>query len=175
MLTAVFPGSFDPVTYGHLDVIGRAASIFDRLVVGVLTNTRKVPLLDTETRVALLRRAIDAEYAGWSSRRPPPARIDVVSFDGLAVEFARQHGASVIVRGFRAFADFETERQMAHVNRTLAPELDTVFLVPAPEHAHVSSSLVREIAWFGGDLAGLVPPVVIEHFGSIGGQARMDD
>jgi pantetheine-phosphate adenylyltransferase len=176
MVTAVCPGSFDPVTFGHLDVIRRAATIFDRLVVGVLTNTRKTPLLDAATRVALLRAAVDSEITGRISVAGRPfAPVEVVAFNGLTVDLARHHAASVIVRGLRAFADFETERQMAHVNRRLAPELDTIFLVTSPEHAYVSSSLVREIAGFGADIRAFVPAVVADHLGRVRGPARMGD
>ena len=154
MSAAVYPGSFDPVTFGHLDVIGRAAGIFERVVVGVLANPRKAPLLATAERVVILRAAID-ETLG-----PAAARIEVRAFDGLTVDFARDARACFIVRGLRAVSDFESEMQMAHTNRKLAPEVDTVFFMTALEHAYLSSSLVKEIAAFGGDVSRFVPAAV---------------
>ena len=148
---AVYPGSFDPVTNGHLDVIDRAAGVFDRVVVGVLGNPRKQPLLSAEQREAAIRDALQAE-------RPEIAgRVEVVTFDGLTVDLCRAWGASAIVRGLRAISDFEAEIQLAHNNRVLAPEVDTVFFMTALEHSYVSSSLVKEIAQFGGDVSGMVP------------------
>jgi pantetheine-phosphate adenylyltransferase len=151
MTTALYPGSFDPITLGHLDVIGRAADLFDRLVVGVLVNPRKSPLLSVEERMAVIRESLD-EAAGGAAER-----LEVASFDGLTVDFARQVGARFIVRGLRAVSDFESELQMAHTNRKLAPQVDTLFLMTALEHAYLSSTLVREIASFGGDVSRMVP------------------
>ncbi len=150
MKVAVYPGSFDPVTNGHLDVVRRALSVFDRVVVAVLQNPRKAPLLDAATRVRILRESLDA--AGL-----PAGRADVATFDGLTVNAVRAHGAASIVRGLRAVSDFEAEMQLAHNNRKLAPDLDTVFFMTAVEHGYVSSSLVKEIAAFGGDVAEMVP------------------
>lgn len=151
MKVAVYPGSFDPVTNGHLDVIRRAARVFDRLVVAVLANPRKSPLLDTTTRVAVIARAIEAD--------PLLARgVDVRTFDGLTVDFCRAVGAGFLVRGLRAIADFETELQLAHNNHQLAPDVDTVFFMTSLEHSYVSSSLVKEIAQFGGDVSAMLPP-----------------
>jgi len=156
MKIAVYPGSFDPITYGHLDVVARAAAAFDRVVLGVLVNPHKgAPIFATDERVGVVREAIDeyctAEAAG---------RIDVESFDGLTVEFCRHRGATFVVRGLRAISDFESELQMAHTNRKLAPEVDTVFFMTALEHSYLSSSLVKEIAAFGGDVTQMVPPAV---------------
>jgi pantetheine-phosphate adenylyltransferase len=153
---AVYPGSFDPITYGHLDVLARAAGVFDRVVFAVLVNREKsAPVFAIEERVKVVREAIDeccpAEVA---------ARIDVESFDGLTVEFCRRRGATFVVRGLRAVSDFEFELQMAHTNRKLAPEVDTVFFMTSLEHSYLSSSLVKEIAAFGGDVSQMVPPSV---------------
>jgi pantetheine-phosphate adenylyltransferase len=148
---AVYPGSFDPITNGHLDVIERALAVFDRLVVAVLANPRKSPLLDAEERVAVIRAAVN-EASG------APERVDVVTFDGLTVDAARRLGSRSIVRGLRAVSDFEVEMQLAHNNRRLAAEVDTVFFMTAVEHGYLSSSLVKEIAGFGGDVSGMVPP-----------------
>jgi len=151
MTTALYPGSFDPVTFGHLDVIRRAAAVFERLVVGVLVNPRKSPMLSLDDRMAALREAL-AEELGAAAER-----AEAASFDGLTVDFAQRSGASFIVRGLRAVSDFESELQMAHTNRKLAPAVDTVFFMTALEHAYLSSSLVKEIAAFGGDVSRMVP------------------
>jgi len=156
---AVYPGSFDPITYGHLDVVSRAADVFDRVVVGVLVNPQKAaPAFATEDRVRVIREAIDeccpAEVA---------ARIEVEAFDGLTVDFCRRRGARFVVRGLRAISDFESELQMAHTNRKLAPDVDAVFFMTALEHSYLSSSLVREIAAFGGDVSQMVPPGVAKR------------
>jgi len=160
---AVYPGSFDPVTFGHLDVIGRAAGIFERVVVGVLANPRKQPLLTTAERLAALRASID-ETLGSAA-----GRVEVTTFDGLTVEFARASGAGFIVRGLRAVSDFESEMQMAHTNRKLAPQVDTVFFMTALEHAYLSSTLVREIALLGGDVKAMVPPAARRLLSARGG------
>jgi pantetheine-phosphate adenylyltransferase len=159
---AVYPGSFDPVTNGHLDVVRRALNVFDRVVVAVLQNPRKAPLLDAATRVRVLRESLDA--AGL-----PAGRADVATFDGLTVNAVRTHGAASIVRGLRAVSDFEAEMQLAHNNRKLAPDLDTVFFMTAVEHGYVSSSLVKEIAAFGGDVAEMVPPAAVAALRGAGG------
>jgi pantetheine-phosphate adenylyltransferase len=168
MSVAIYPGSFDPVTLGHIDVIRRASGVFERLVVGVLENTRKSPTLDVGTRAAIIREAVRDELG------PIGERVEVMTFRGLTVDFARQAGARFIVRGLRAVSDFESELQMAHLNRKLAPDVDTVFLMTGLEHAYLSSSLVREIAAFGGDVGGLVPRAALEHLGGAGarGSAR---
>ncbi len=156
MKIAVYPGSFDPITYGHLGVVSRAADVFDRVIVGVLVNPQKAaPAFATDDRVAVIREAIDeccpAEVA---------ARIEVESFDGLTVDFCHRRGARFVVRGLRAISDFESELQMAHTNRKLAPDVDAVFFMTALEHSYLSSSLVREISAFGGDVSEMVPPGV---------------
>ena len=151
MKVAVYPGSFDPITNGHLDVIRRAARVFDRVVVGVLANPRKNPLLAAATRVDIIGRAIAVEPA-------LAGRVEVRTFDGLTVDFCRTVGAGFLVRGLRAIADFETELQLAHNNHQLAPDVDTVFFMTSLEHSYVSSSLVKEIALFGGDVSRMLPP-----------------
>jgi len=150
MTVALYPGSFDPVTNGHLDIVRRALAVFDRVVVAVLENPRKQALLDAPTRVQVLRDAL-AE-AGLADR------ASVTTFAGLTVDALHANGASSIVRGLRAISDFETEMQLAHNNRKLAPDVDTVFLMTAVEHGYVSSSLVKEIASFGGDVSSMVQP-----------------
>jgi pantetheine-phosphate adenylyltransferase len=161
MTTALYPGSFDPITLGHLDVIGRAAGLFDRLVVAVLRNPRKAPLLSVEDRMAIIGESIDEMPPGVSSR------LEVASFDGLTVDYARQIGAHFIVRGLRAISDFESELQMAHTNRKLAPGVDTLFLMTSLEHAYLSSTLVREIAAFGGDVSQMVPPAAASRLARV--------
>jgi pantetheine-phosphate adenylyltransferase len=155
MTIAVYPGSFDPITNGHLDVIGRAAGVFERVVVAVLANPRKQPLLSADERVAVIRTALAA--TGVDAER-----VTVDTFDGLTVDFCRRVGAGFIVRGLRAVSDFETEMQLAHNNRRLAPGVDTVFFMTAVEHGYVSSSLVKEIAAFGGDVSEMIPPVAVD-------------
>ena len=148
---AVYPGSFDPITNGHLDILGRAAAVFDTVVIGVLENPRKTPLLPVETRIAVIREALRTDVPAILDR------VEVKSFDGLTVDFARANRASAIVRGLRAVSDFETEMQLAHNNRVLAPNIDTVFFMTSVENGYVSSSLVKEIASFGGDVSTMVP------------------
>ncbi len=150
MKIAVYPGSFDPITNGHLDVMRRAARVFDRVVVAVLANPRKSPLLDADRRMAVIRDVVAAEP-------DLAAKVDVQAFDGLTVTFCRQVGAEFLVRGLRAIADFETELQLAHNNHQLAPEVDTVFFMTSLEHGYISSSLVKEIAMFGGDVTAMLP------------------
>jgi len=144
----IYPGSFDPLTKGHEDLIHRSLGFLDKLVVAVAVNVGKQPLFSLDERLALIRETVK------------DAKVDVQSFDGLLVEFARKIGATVIVRGLRAVSDFEYEFQMALMNRHLAPKLETIFLVPAFDLTYLSSSLVREVARFGGDVSGLVHPAV---------------
>lgn len=146
----VYAGSFDPFTRGHEDLIARSLGFLDRLVVGVAVNVQKQPLFSLEERVALIRGAVH------------DARVTVQAFEGLLVDFARAVGATVFVRGLRAVSDFEYEFQMALMNRNLDPGIETVFLMPAFDLTYVSSSLVREVARFGGDVAALVHPTVNE-------------
>jgi pantetheine-phosphate adenylyltransferase len=148
---AVYPGSFDPITNGHLDIVARAAEVFDTVILGVLANPRKTPLLSVETRIAVIRQAL-SDSAG-----PLLEHLEVKAFDGLTVDFCRANGANAIVRGLRAISDFETEMQLAHNNDVLAPEVDTVFFMTSVENGYVSSSLVKEIAGFGGDVSTMVP------------------
>lgn len=148
-LLAIYPGSFDPVTNGHLDLIERAAKLFDRLIVAVLKNDGKEPLFTTAERIEMLREAT----RGWPN-------VEVDMFGGLLVEYARQKQARVILRGIRAVSDYEYELQMALMNRKLAPEIETVFLLPAEAYSYLSSRLVKEIARLGGSVHGLVPPIV---------------
>lgn len=148
--TAVYPGTFDPVTNGHLDLANRGRMHFDRLIVAVLENEGKRPLFSVQERLELLREAMGE----WPN-------VEVESFDGLLVDYARARGASVILRGIRASSDFEYEMQMAMMNRKLDPDLETVFLVPSEAYSYVSSKLVREVAGLDGSVAGLVPSNVL--------------
>lgn len=160
MTTAIYPGSFDPITLGHVDVIGRAAGVFDAVVVGVLVNPKKQPLLELVERIATIREAVNEELPTLAER------VQVASFDGLTVDYARQIQARFIVRGLRAISDFESEMQMAHTNRKLYPDVDTVFFMTALEHAYLSSSLVKEIASFGGDVAKMLPAAAARRLSS---------
>jgi pantetheine-phosphate adenylyltransferase len=154
MRVALYPGSFDPVTNGHLDVLQRALAVFDQVVVAVLANPRKSPLLPVETRVVVLETAI--RDAGINADH-----ATVTTFDGLTVEAARANGARWLVRGLRAISDFEAEGQLAANNRAIAEDIDTVFFMTAVEFGYVSSSLVKEIASFGGDVSSMVPPAAL--------------
>ena len=148
MSTVVYPGSFDPVTNGHVDVIERASACFDRVVVACLTNVSKKPMFSLDERIGLLRAVAD-----------PLGNVEVAAFEGLLVDFCRAQGAGLIVKGLRAAADFEYELQMAQMNRHLSG-VDTAFLGTSPRWSYVSSSLVKEVARFGGDVSALVPPAV---------------
>jgi pantetheine-phosphate adenylyltransferase len=151
---ALYPGTFDPVTYGHLDVLERALLVFDRVEVTVAVNTSKQTLFATEDRVGL----VQASIAGIEGAD----RVTVTAFEGLLVDHARATGAVALVRGLRQVSDFDYEFRMALANRRLFPELQTVFLMPAEAHTFVAASIVREIHRWGGDVSSFVPPVVVE-------------
>ncbi len=149
MRTAIYAGTFDPLTRGHMDLIERAAKIVDRLVVAVAVHSRKTALFTVNERLAMAR----AVCKRWPN-------VEVDSFDGLLVQYARRKGIHVLVRGLRAFSDFEFEFQMALTNRKLAPDIETIFLMPNEDYSYVSSSTVREVAQFGGDTSDFVAPLV---------------
>ena len=146
---AIYPGSFDPITNGHLDLISRAARLFDRLIVAILRNESKQPLFSVEERMEMLREVV---------RDYPNVEVD--SFHGLLVDYAAAKGATVIIRGIRAISDYEYELQMALMNRRLAPSIETVFLMAGEAYSFISSRLVTEVIGLGGDISGLVPPSV---------------
>jgi pantetheine-phosphate adenylyltransferase len=149
---ALYPGSFDPITLGHIDILERATAIFDRVVVSVLRNPAKQPTFSVDERLDLIRAAIE----------PLDGEVTVDSFDGLTVEHARQVGAIAIVRGLRAVSDFETEFQMALMNRRLEPDVHTVFLMTSAPNVFMSSNLVNEVCRLGGDISEFVPPAIAE-------------
>ena len=149
MTCAVYPGSFDPVTLGHLDIIERTAQIMDRVVVGVLINRKKTPLFSVEERVNMLK-SVTAHLPN----------VEVKAFDGLTIDFARENGAKAIVRGLRAITDFEYELQLAQTNRVMAPEIDTIFLTTNLKYSYLSSSIVKEIAFFNGQISQFLAPEV---------------
>jgi pantetheine-phosphate adenylyltransferase len=151
-VTALYPGTFDPPTNGHVDLIHRGAKLFGHLTVAVLNNPGKNPLFTVSERVEMLEEVIR-----------PLENVSVATFDGLTVEFARQQGAVAILRGIRAISDYEYEFQMALMNRRLAPEIETVFLQPAGRYSFVSSRMLKEVFSFGGDVSGLVPPTVLKR------------
>jgi pantetheine-phosphate adenylyltransferase len=151
-VTALYPGTFDPPTNGHVDLIQRGAKLFDHLTVAILNNPVKNPLFTVEERVEMLK-----EVTGTL------ANVSIATFDGLMVEFARREGASAVLRGIRAISDYEYEFQMALMNRRLAPEIETVFLQPAGRYSFVSSRMLKEVFSFGGDVTGLVPPNVLKR------------
>lgn len=152
IVKAIYPGSFDPLTNGHLDLIARAAKIFDHLVVAILRNSSKNPLFTVEERVAMLSEGIAALE-----------NVSISTFDGLLVDFAREQRAHAVVRGIRAISDYEYEFQMALMNRRLSPEVETIFLMPDAKYSFVSSRLVKEVFELGGSIDGLVPKFVIER------------
>lgn len=149
MLKAIYPGSFDPVTYGHLDIMKRSCKIVDELVVGVLNNNAKMPLFSVEERVKMLKEVTKDLN-----------NIAILPFDGLLVEFARKINAALIIRGLRAITDFEYELQMSQTNHKLAPGVETMFLTTSIEYSYLSSTTVKEIAAFGGDISLFVPEVI---------------
>ncbi len=149
MLRAVYPGSFDPVTNGHLDIIRRSRSLADELIVGVLNNKAKTPLFSVEERVKMLEE-LTKNMTG----------VKVVPFEGLLVDFAKEMSAGIVVRGLRAVTDFEYELQMAQTNNKLSPELETVFLTTSLEYSYLSSTIVKEVAAFGGDISQFVPETI---------------
>jgi pantetheine-phosphate adenylyltransferase len=148
---AIYPGSFDPITFGHLDIISRGCQLFEQVVVAVLHNPSKAPLFTVEERIEQIQQSV---------AHLPNAQVE--SFDGLTVTYAKLRQAKVLLRGLRVLSDFEKELQMAHVNKTLSDEIETVFLATASEHSFVSSSLVKEIASFGGAIHHLVPKHVAQ-------------
>jgi len=143
---AVYPGTFDPITNGHVDIMRRSLQIFDRVVVALAENVRKAPLFSIDERRKLIADALGGD-----------ARLEIDAFQGLLADYCRRRGASVVIRGLRALADFEYEFQSAHMNRRLAPDVETLFLMTSEESFYVSSSLVKEVALMGGDVSGLVP------------------
>ena len=150
MKLAVYPGTFDPITNGHVDILRRSLAFFDRVVVALAENVRKSPLFSLEERRAMIVEAL--------ARDP---RIEVDAFSGLLVDYCQKRGAGAVIRGLRALADFEYEFQFSHMNRRLAPEIDTVFFMTDERNHYVSSSLVKEVASLGGDVTGLVPAAVV--------------
>lgn len=151
MTTAIYPGSFDPVTYGHLDIIERSSKMVDKLIVGVLNNKAKTPLFSAEERVNMLKEVTSHLK-----------NVEIQAFGGLLVDFAKQSDAKIIVRGLRAITDFEYELQMSQTNRIIAPEVDTIFLTTNLRFAYLSSTTVKEVAMFGGDISAFLHPYVEE-------------
>jgi pantetheine-phosphate adenylyltransferase len=153
LTTAIYPGSFDPLTFGHLDVVERSARLFDRVVMAIITNPQKSPLFTVEERREIIREIVTSQF--------PNVEVDV--FHGLLVDYAQRKNAQVIVRGIRAVTDYEYEFQMALMNRRLEPRIETVFMMPAENYSYLSSRLVKEIAELGGSVEGLVPRTVEER------------
>jgi pantetheine-phosphate adenylyltransferase len=151
-ITAIYPGSFDPITCGHLDLIARGSRLVDRLIVAILRNESKQPLFSVEERAGMLQQVVK-----------PYANVEVGTFDGLTVAYAAERSATVILRGIRAISDYEYELQMALMNRRLQPGIETVFLMAAETYSFVSSKLVKQVASLGGNITGLVPPMVEER------------
>ena len=151
-VTAVYPGTFDPITNGHLDIIGRGVRLFDEIIVALLQNADKEPLFSLPERLEIVASVV---------KRFPNVRVE--SFDGLLIDYARKRGAQAIVRGLRALSDFEYEFQMALMNRRLGPDLETVFMMPSEAYSYVSSRLVKEVVGLGGDVTGLVPQEVLDR------------
>jgi pantetheine-phosphate adenylyltransferase len=148
--TAIYPGSFDPMTFGHIDIIERSARLFDNVIVAILINAQKAPLFSVDERIDIMREIL----------KPRFQHVEVAVFHGLLVDYAKERNAQVIVRGIRAVTDYEYEFQMALMNRRLNPTIETVFMMPAEQYSYLSSRLVKEIAELGGSVAGLVPEIV---------------
>lgn len=162
-LVAIYPGSFDPITNGHLDLVARGAKLVDRLIVAILKNENKQPLFTVEERIGMLKQVL-----------APYANVEVETFDGLLVDFAAERGATAILRGIRAISDYEYELQMALMNRRLRGEIETVFLMAGEAYSFISSRLVKEVFRLGGDISGLVPPQVQAVLRQrIGGEQRI--
>ncbi len=161
MRIGIYPGSFDPVTQGHLDIILRASKLVDKLIIGVLINGAKQPMFSMEERVEMIRRV---------TKNLP--NVEVEGFDGLLVDFAQKKEASVLVRGLRAVTDFEYELQIAQTNHRLNPFVDTIFLTTSVEYSYVSSSIVREIASYGGDIGKFVPECIVDDIYKKAGRKR---
>ena len=151
MITAVYPGSFDPVTLGHMDIITRASRVVDKLVIGILINKKKAPLFTTEERLDMLRHSV-AQFSN----------VTVETFDGMTVEFAKRNGASVIIRGLRAVTDFESEMQIAQINHEIEPTVDTMFFTTSLQYAYLSSTMAKEVASYGSEVSHFVNPYVAE-------------
>ena len=166
-LTAVYPGTFDPITKGHLDLIRRASKLFHKVVVGVASNPKKKPMFSLQERVAMIQQEIEEQ--GIDTRR-----VSVIGFESLLVNFAREQGATVLIRGMRAVADFEFEFQLASMNRTLAPEVESVFLMPGESYSFISSTLVKEVAILDVDVSRFVAPHVLEALQQKIQQARSE-
>ena len=151
-ITAIYPGTFDPVTNGHLDIIARAAKLYHKVIVAVAVNRNKQPLFDVDQRVALIEQ-VTTEFIN----------VEIIGFDNLLVDCAKQQDANVVLRGLRAISDFEYEFQLAGMNRRLSPELETMFLTPAEQYGFISSSMIKEIARLGGDVSEFVPDNVLQR------------
>ena len=159
--TAVYPGSFDPITKGHLDVLKKASKMFDRVIIAVLNNDAKKGFLPTEDRIALIEEAL---------KEMELHNVEVDSFDGLTIEYAKHVGSDILIRGLRAVSDFEYEMQLSQTNSALAPSLTTVFLITKPKYNFISSSTVKEIAKYGGDISKFVPESVVKYFNKLNNQ-----
>lgn len=156
--TALYPGSFDPITFGHLDVLEKASKIFDKVIIAVLRNSSKKSFLPTEDRVVLIQKSVNE--LGFSN-------VEVGCFEGLTINYAREVGAICLIRGLRAVSDFEHEMQMSQTNSALAPEIGTMFLTTRPKYNFISSSIVKEISKFNGDISKFVPKSVVEYLKEI--------